>query len=191
MASGIKKKGNFSVRAHVGDCKTLLAWNLSKNQAKNLAGFTIHYTISRDQSFYIANEWAFEYPEQHAQDAKFPATSSINSPLHKFRWLHIPGSINQGTNPYYGAYVYTLTLRLDMLPCDLSEPDVLTRLLQLAKGGSIRLILDNTHLHHQSKKKKQAKPPKGMKNKKAEGSPAEDQFEKLFLKAAKKGAAIK
>ncbi len=111
MASAIKKKGNFSVRAHVGDCKTLLAWNLSKNQAKNLAGFTIHYTISRDQSFYIANEWAFEYPEQHAQDAKFPATSSINSPLHKFRWLHIPGSINQGTNPYYGAYVYTVTPR--------------------------------------------------------------------------------
>jgi hypothetical protein len=301
MASIIKKNGNFSVRAYVGDCKTLLAWNLPKDQAKNLAGFTIQFAFAGGQSFYIANEWAFEHPEQHAQDAKFPATSSINSPLHKFRWLHIPGSMNQGTNPYYGAYIYTVTpryfddgrhlkaidlnlgasvqvevgpfasgeielgftrgfvqsqafqihfgdtallrpkdaplifdtsktagsnhngqkytfadefqwsgftarqkifawldavvadktLRLDMFAYDLSEPDVLTRLLQLAKEGRIRLILDNASLHHQSATKKKTKTTTGKKNKKAKSPPAEDQFEKLFLKAAKKGAAIK
>jgi phosphatidylserine/phosphatidylglycerophosphate/cardiolipin synthase-like enzyme len=300
MGSIVKKNGNFSVRAHVGDCKTLLAWNLPKAQAKNLAGFTIQYTFPGSPSYYIPNEWAFEHPEQHAQDAKFPATSSINSPLHKFRWLHIPGSLNQGANPFYGPYVYTVTpryfdgskrlqaidltlgasvqvnvgpfvtgeielgftrgfvqsqafqlhfgdaavlrpadaplifdttktagtnhngqrytfadefqwsgftarqkifawldaiiadktLRLDMFAYDLSEPDVISRLLQLAGEGRVRLILDNASLHHQSTKKTTAKPVKGKNGKKPKGPPAEDQFEKLFLKAAKKGAAI-
>jgi hypothetical protein len=300
MASIVKKNGCFSVRAHIGDCKTLLAWNIPKSQTNNLAGFTIQYTFGGGPIFYIPNEWAFEHPEQHAQDAKFPATSSINSPLHKFRWVHIPGSVNQGTRPYYGAYVYTVTpryfdnskhlkpidlslsasvqvdvgpfttgevelgftrgfvqsqafqihfgdsallrpaaaplifdtsktagtnhsgqkytfadefqwsgftarqkifawldtivadktLRLDMFAYDLNEPDIITRLLQLAKEGRIRLILDDASLHHQSTKKTKAKPAKGKKNKKPKGPPPEDQFERLFLKAAKKGAAI-
>jgi hypothetical protein len=268
MPNITKENGNFSVRAHVGDCKTLLAWNLPKADAKNLAGFTIQYTFPGSPNYYISNEWAFEHPEQHTQDSKFPATSSINSPLHKFRWLHVPGSLNQGNNPYYGLYTYTVTpryfddskhlmaidpslgasvdvnvgpfvtgeielgftrgfvqsqaftnnfgdsailrpanaplifdttknagtnhagqkytfadefkwsgftarqkiftwldaivadktLRLDMFAYDLNEPDVISRLLQLAKEGRVRLILDNASLHHQSGKKKQTKP---------------------------------
>jgi hypothetical protein len=42
MASVVKKKGALTVRAYIGDAKTLLAWSLkSKTDAKNLAGFTI------------------------------------------------------------------------------------------------------------------------------------------------------
>jgi hypothetical protein len=301
MARIVRNNGDFSVRAHVGDCKTLLAWNLPEGRAKSLAGFTIQYTFAGGQSFYIPNEWAFEHPEQHAQDSKCPTTSSINSPLHRFRWLHIPGSMNQGTSPYYGTYVYTVTpryfddnhhlkaidlslgasvqvdvgpfksgeielgftrgfvqsqafqihfgdtallrptdaplifdtsktagtnhngqkytfadefqwsgftarqkifawldaivadktLSLDMFAYDLSEPDVITRLLQLAKEGRIRLILDDASLHHQSTTKKKAKPTKGKRNKKPKGPLAEDQFEKRFVKAAKSGAEIR
>jgi hypothetical protein len=64
------------------------------------------------------------------------------------------------------------SLSLDMFAYDLSEPDIVGLLLKLAAQGRIRIILDNASLHH-------ASPPK-----------AEDQFEALFRKAAKKNAAI-
>jgi hypothetical protein len=37
--------------------------------------------------------------------------SSVNSPIHKFRWVHIPGSVHQGTKPFLGAYTYTVIPR--------------------------------------------------------------------------------
>jgi hypothetical protein len=41
MAGISKSNGTFSVRAHVGDAKTLLAFNIDKAEAQDLAGFTI------------------------------------------------------------------------------------------------------------------------------------------------------
>jgi hypothetical protein len=41
MAGVTAKKGSLSVTAYRGDAKTLLAFNLDKQSAKNLAGFTI------------------------------------------------------------------------------------------------------------------------------------------------------
>ena len=40
-----------------------------------------------------------------------PASSSINAPFHKFRWLHVPGSLHQGIKPFWGPYTYTVTPR--------------------------------------------------------------------------------
>jgi phosphatidylserine/phosphatidylglycerophosphate/cardiolipin synthase-like enzyme len=103
--------GTFSVTAYQGDTKTLLAFNLSdKKSATNLAGFTIQCQAKGQDAFYIQNQLQFQTPGSHAQDPKEPATSSINAPIHKFRWLHIPGSI-QGTQPVLGDYVYTVTPR--------------------------------------------------------------------------------
>jgi hypothetical protein len=65
------------------------------------------------------------------------------------------------------------SLHLDMFAYDLSEPDVINILLELAGKGRIRIILDSASLHHSAK------------------SPTpEDQFEKLFTKAAKGKAGI-
>jgi hypothetical protein len=112
MSSTTATKGTFSVTAYRGDAKTLLAFNLSdKKSAKNLAGFTIQCQPKGHDAFFIQNLLRFEKPADHAQDPKEPATSSINAPIHKFRWLHIPGSVHQGIKPFLGEYVYTVTPR--------------------------------------------------------------------------------
>jgi hypothetical protein len=111
MPSVTQKKGAFSVKAYRGDAKTLLAFNLDKNSTKNLAGFTIQCQPKGQPAYYIQNELQFQTPGDHAQDAKEPANSSINAPIHKFRWLHVPGSFHQGTKPFLGPYTYTVTPR--------------------------------------------------------------------------------
>ena len=59
-------------------------------------------------------------------------------------------------------------LRLDVFAYDLTEPDLAKLLLQLAKSGRVRMILDDAPLHHA--KQPPLKP--------------EDEFESLFKKAA-------
>src|SRR5712672_2873522 len=269
---------SMSLKAYRGDAKTLLAFNLDKNSSKDLAGFTIQCQPKGQAPYYIYNELQFETPADHAQDAKEPARSSINAPIHKFRWLHVPGSVHQGTEPFLGSYTYTVTPRyfdngalkpldpalsvsttidvdnfskqsvelgftrgftqsqafvnhfgktaqiqpskhplvfdtsvvsgtnaqgekftfaeeyqwlgftarakifalvdevlknknlvVDVFAYDLNEPDLIDRLLKLARQGRIRIILDNAALHHS-----------------ATTPTPEDQFEKLFVKAAGK-----
>jgi hypothetical protein len=111
MGSVTKSAGTFSVRAHQGDAKTLLAFNLDKKSTKNLAGFTIQCKPDGQPAFFVQNELQFEKPGDHAQDGKEPANSSINAPIHKFRWVHVPGSLHQGTKPFLGKYTYTVTPR--------------------------------------------------------------------------------
>jgi phosphatidylserine/phosphatidylglycerophosphate/cardiolipin synthase-like enzyme len=112
MASISRKKGALSVRAHVGDAKTLLAFNLkTKAATKNLAGFTIQVQAGKATPYYLLNSLQFKTPPDHAQDPTLPANSSFNAPLHKFRWVHFPGSANQGVDPFFGDYVYTVTPR--------------------------------------------------------------------------------
>lgn len=107
-----RSKNGLSVTAYIGDAKTLLAFNFDdKKNAKNLAGFTIQCEPDGQQPYYLQNSLQFERPADHAQDAKEPANSSINAPFHKFRWLHIPGSVHQGVKPFYGRYTYRVTPR--------------------------------------------------------------------------------
>ena len=104
-------KGSFSVAAYAGDFKTLLAFNLDKAGAKGLAGFTIQCKPGTQSAYYLFNQLQYETPGDHAQDATEPPNSSINAPIYKFRWLHVPGSAHQGTSPYAGPYTYTVTPR--------------------------------------------------------------------------------
>jgi hypothetical protein len=111
MAFESGRNGAFSVKAYQGDAKTLLAFNLNKTGARNLAGFTIQCRPKGQPAYYIHNMLQFKTPGDHAQDPKEPPNSSINAPIHKFRWLHVPGSVHQGLQPFLGPYTYTVTPR--------------------------------------------------------------------------------
>ncbi len=99
-----------SVKAYRGDAKALLAIDLAAAQRANLAGFTIAYTASGETHF-VNNEMQFKDPSKHAQDPGHPPTSSINAPLHKFRWTHVPGTPALAAVPFYGTYTYVVTPR--------------------------------------------------------------------------------
>ena len=110
-ARGEAKVGGLSLVAYRGDAKTLLAFDLPKSRAKNLAGFTIECRPEGREPYYLQNALQFEHPERHAQDLAQPPTSTINAPLHKFRWVHVPGSLHQGLRPFHGPYEYVVTPR--------------------------------------------------------------------------------
>lgn len=116
-------KNGMSVKAYRGDAKILLAFNLPKANTKNLAGFTIKVAPDGQPPYFLQNQLRFEDPSKHAQDLKLPANSSFNAPIHKFRWLHVPGSLQQGIEPFFGQYSYTVTPRYfdssgSLLPID-------------------------------------------------------------------------
>lgn len=124
MPSVSAKTGNFTLRAYRGDAKTLLAFNFTdKTGIKSLAGFTIQCQPKGQPAYFIQNNLRFETPAAHAQDPKQSANSSMNAPIHKFRWMHVPGSVHQGLKPFMGDYTYTVTPRYfddkaSMLPLD-------------------------------------------------------------------------
>jgi hypothetical protein len=100
-------QGSLSVKAYIGDSKAMLAFNFtSKASAKNLAGFTIRCEPKGQPPYYLLNDLRFERPKNHAQDASQPAGASINASFRKFRWLHVPGSFHQGTDPLWDRIVY-------------------------------------------------------------------------------------
>jgi hypothetical protein len=112
MAFQTGRKNSFSVKAYIGDYKTLLAFNFSDpSNAKNLAGFTINCQPPTGPSYYLWNELKFQDPSKHAQIATEPAQSSANAPFQKYRWIHVPGSAHQGISPPSGDYTYTVTPR--------------------------------------------------------------------------------
>ena len=138
------KKGNMSIKAYRGDAKTLLAFNLAgKADAKDLAGFTIQCQPKGKPAFYIYNNLQFKTPADHAQDPKEPARSSINAPIHKFRWVHVPGTVHQGIEPFFGDYTYTVTPRYfdngRLKPLDQTKSASLTILVDEFSKGNLEL----------------------------------------------------
>lgn len=104
---------SFSVKAYVGDEKTLLAFNFqSSDSAKNLAGFTIFcQPPGQVPGYYLMNQLQFEDPSKHRQVAGEKPNSSANAPIQKFRWTHYPGTAHQGVSPAVGEYTFTVTPR--------------------------------------------------------------------------------
>jgi phospholipase D-like protein len=106
-------KNSFSVKAYIGDKKTLLAFNFqSRDNAKNLAGFTIFcQPAGQVPGYYLQNDLRFEDPTKHKQVAGESPNSSVNAPIQKYRWTHYPGTAHQGVSPALGDYTYTVTPR--------------------------------------------------------------------------------
>lgn len=144
MASVSVKKGKTLLRLYRGDAKTLLAFDFSDpSAAKDLAGFTIRCQPKGQDPYYIFNNLQFETPSDHAQDPKEPARSSINAPIHKFRWIHVPGVVHQGLKPFYGSYTYTVTPRYfdngRMKPLDPTLSASATTLVDKFSKGNLEL----------------------------------------------------
>ena len=57
----------LTVKAHKGDAKTLLAFDLPEDESTRLAGFTIQVQPGSGRSYYLWNELQFEKPGDHAQ----------------------------------------------------------------------------------------------------------------------------
>lgn len=106
-------KGSFSVKAYIGDEKTLLAFNFqSEGNAKNLAGFTIFcQPPGQVPGYYLRNTLRFEDPTKHKQVAGELPNSTVNAPIQKYRWTHYLGVAHQGLSPALGDYAYTVTPR--------------------------------------------------------------------------------
>src|SRR5215217_7179343 len=101
---------SLTVEILTGDAKVLLAFNLDKKDSKELAGFTIQCQPEGLDPYYLFNKLQFADPSIHAQVATEPARSTVNSPIQKFRWLHVPGGIHQ-KKVVHGKYIYTVTPR--------------------------------------------------------------------------------
>jgi hypothetical protein len=99
-------KNSFSVKAYVGDEKTLLAFNfLTKDKATNLAGFTIFcQPPGQVPGYFLLNKLQFEDPSKHKQVAGEKPNSTANAPIQKYRWTHYPGTAHQGLTPEFGDY---------------------------------------------------------------------------------------
>jgi hypothetical protein len=113
MAFVAASNHSFSVKAYVGDKKTLLAFNfLDRDSAKNLAGFTIFCQPPGGVAgYFLMNQLQFEDPGKHRQVAGEKPNSSANAPIQKFRWTHYPGTAHQGVSPVDGEYTFTVTPR--------------------------------------------------------------------------------
>ena len=105
---------SFSVKAYVGDEKTLLAFNFqSAEKAKNLAGFSIFcQPPGQVPGYFLENFLQFENPGKHSQvPAPEKPNSTVNAPIQKYRWTHYPGTAHQGVSPAFGDYTYKVTPR--------------------------------------------------------------------------------
>jgi hypothetical protein len=115
MAFVTASKNSFSVKAYIGDKKTLLAFNFSNQaSAQKLAGFTIFcQPPGQVQGYFLSNDLRFEDPTKHKQVVTTPPSpnSSVNAPIQKYRWTHYLGTVHQGVSPALGDYVYTVTPR--------------------------------------------------------------------------------
>ena len=106
-------KNALSVKAYVGDNKTLLAFNFSsQDKAKSLAGFSIFcQPPGQVPGYFLLNELQFEDPSKHKQVAGEKPNSTANAPIQKYRWTHYLGVAHQGLSPAVGDYTYTVTPR--------------------------------------------------------------------------------
>ncbi len=90
----------------------MLAFDLETEDSRvDLAGFTARITPPGKPPYYLLNNLRFEHPGDHSQYPADPAFSTLNAPIHKFRWVHVPEQAHQGLDPAFGEYIYEVTPR--------------------------------------------------------------------------------
>jgi PLD-like domain len=156
MAFVSGSKNSFSMKAYVGDNKTLLTFNFSSAaDAKNLAGFTIQCQPPGQTAYYLWNDLQFPDPSKHAQVATEKPESTINAPIQKYRWVHVAGLNHQGLNPAVGNYTYTVTPRFfdakqSMQPLDASLSATVTVPVGPFRKGALALGFTRGYMQSQA-----------------------------------------
>lgn len=113
----------ITVNAFPGDAKTLLAFDLVTESARHrLAGFTIEVHPPGRTSYYADNALRLAPSPHHAQSSAESPYASVNSPIRRFLWVHVPGLVHQRGTATFGTYTYVVTPRY------LSERGALTPL---------------------------------------------------------------
>jgi phosphatidylserine/phosphatidylglycerophosphate/cardiolipin synthase-like enzyme len=105
------KKGT-TVRAHRGDAMTLLAFDLDQDKTENFTGFSVRITPGTRPPYYMPN--LLSYPPAILTKNNIKPenkSSTLYSPIQKFRWVHVPATFHQIDNPFYGTYLYEVTPR--------------------------------------------------------------------------------
>ena len=108
-------KNGIKVRVYQGDAISLLAFDVNKERAKNLAGFTIQYRYKQGNSWIekdLYNRLTFD--EDFVKANAIPAkekNSTLYSPIQKFNWVHVPNTDINTKKAIFGDYVYSVTPR--------------------------------------------------------------------------------
>ncbi|MDR6944827.1 hypothetical protein [Mucilaginibacter pocheonensis] len=108
MSSQSKIKNGVTVKAYCGDAMTLLAFDLTENLIKDCVGFTIQFKTPLGHTFYLPNRLSFTaapVPVPGQSPQPMSSHSSLDCPIQKFRWLHVPYSSKENTVEF-GSYTY-------------------------------------------------------------------------------------
>lgn len=113
MATVHAENDQMTFTAYTGDAKSLLAFNVKTEKArKNLGGFSIQvHPPGAAHPYYVTNNLRLRESPAHTRVPGEDPFSSANAPIHKFRWVHVPGLVHQGGQPAFGTYTYVVTPR--------------------------------------------------------------------------------
>ena len=108
----LKSRNGVSVSAYKGDAMTLLAFDLSSSRRKDLAGFTIFYTV-KGIGDYIYNRLCFPdiFLKNNPHIPVVSRNSTLYSPIQKMNWLHVPNTDIDTRKAVFGEYTYEITPR--------------------------------------------------------------------------------
>jgi hypothetical protein len=101
----------LTVKAHRGEGAVLLAFDATRELARDLAGFAIEYTTPDGKTHPLTNRLTFDDPivaETTPERRQEIATDTREAPLQKFHWVHYPPPQQIGP----GSFRYRVTAML-------------------------------------------------------------------------------
>lgn len=109
-----KEKNGVSVMAYKGDAMSLLSFDLTAPLRKNLAGFTIFFSVKgKGSGTYVFNRMVFPdaFLKKNPQIPVEGRNSTLYSPLQKMNWVHVPNTDIETRKAVFGDYTYSITPR--------------------------------------------------------------------------------
>ena len=100
-------RDGLSVKAYRGDGALLLAMDLNEHLTQDLAGFAIRCIPPQGEAYYLSNRLNFiNGPHAASTPEERVWTPSNLAPFQKFRWVHFPPNVRDGTYTYEISAMY-------------------------------------------------------------------------------------